>query len=263
MSVSALATPLIAIFIGFPLLVVILLFIINSGAYITPPPYSALNNLECGPYENLPFPDDSINATAARAYNIVGGGENVGLYRGFWCNWNKSPQYPDLFDEAIYAKDPYPCVGVYSDSGCTGSYNNGIWGLFWCTQLIIKSYNETSIKIPNDKVNANKMKEWFEGQTNGFIHIENVIRIINNGGNVSNIINQGDTALVHTAYSNEPKEARHASIIWYADNYMITTIDSNGWLKTYNYALDDLKTGYYFGSGKENYIIGIGKRIIN
>lgn len=240
--------PLIWTLVIMPIAVVVILFIINSGAYITPPPFSS--SLKCGiDYENLPFPDTSSNPIAKRAYDIVAGGEPRGLHRGFWCYWNKSPQYPELFDEAAFKKDPFPCVADYRSPGCTGNYSG--LNLFWCTQLIIKTYNETGKPMPEDLVYTPNMKKWFiDGGR--YIAIKDALQ------NISGQIKQGDAALIRTSASSGADVPRHVAIVWSADSDSIITIDSNGYYKHYAYTVSQGKDSACFGSYQ--CIIGIGKQ---
>lgn len=135
--------------------VTIILFIINSGAYIVPgvslenSPYVG-GTVTCvqtkGPMTLIPT-NNTSTPIAFRAWQIV-----ADLYQGFWCFWNRPPlnppgnsnfpndvtlyppNYPNLFDVATFLTDPNIDPAVASQR----------WDiLFWCTSLVWKSYSET------------------------------------------------------------------------------------------------------------------------
>jgi hypothetical protein len=143
----SIAAPLIISFVSIPVAVAIILFIINSGAYIVPPkPLSESSFIgfpvECTT-EKLPvsFSKPTTSPIAARAWEITSD-----LYQGFWCYWNRSPgdypedvslyppSYPNLFNESFFEKNPFPTrEEVQTCGNC----------LFWCTYLVQKAYRET------------------------------------------------------------------------------------------------------------------------
>ncbi|MBU0572647.1 hypothetical protein KKH23_03070 [Patescibacteria group bacterium] len=143
----SIAAPLIISFISIPVMIAIILFIINSGAYIVPPsPFSESSfagfPIECTT-EKLPvsLPKPTTSLITVRAWEITSD-----LYQGFWCYWNRSPgdfpedvtlyppSYPDLFNEVYFEKDPFPSPTEASKCGNC---------LFWCTYLVQKAYRET------------------------------------------------------------------------------------------------------------------------
>ncbi|EKD53439.1 MAG: hypothetical protein ACD_61C00042G0002 [uncultured bacterium] len=97
------------------------------------------------PYEPLSFPNTTSNSTANKAWEIVNK-----LERGFWCYWNNSPDYPELFNEEKFASDPNPEYPGWV-SGCGDC-------LFWCTHLVNKSYDA------NMSLNAQGMADEFKSQ---------------------------------------------------------------------------------------------------
>ncbi len=142
----SIAAPLIISFVSIPVAVAIILFVINSGAYIVPPKPLAgtgfLIPIECTT-EKLPvsFSKPTASSIAARAWEITSD-----LYQGFWCFWNRSPgdfpedvtlyppSYPDLFNESFFTRNPFPTRGEVQTCGNC---------LFWCTYLVQKAYRET------------------------------------------------------------------------------------------------------------------------
>lgn len=150
----ALAGPLIISIVCVPVLIAIVLFIINSGAYLVPPkPLSESSfigfPIECTT-EKIPvsFSRTTSSPISTRAWEITSD-----LYQGFWCYWNRSPgdiaeditlyppSYPDLFNEAFFNRNPFPTRDEASTCGNC---------LFWCTYLVQKAYRETghtNIKI--------------------------------------------------------------------------------------------------------------------
>jgi hypothetical protein len=149
----SLAGPLIIFFISIPIAVAVILFIINSGAYIVPPKPLAgtgfLTPIECTTEKSpVSFSKPASSPIAARAWEITSD-----LYQGFWCFWNRSPgdlpedvtlyppSYPDLFNEGYFSRNPFPTRSEVSTCGNC---------LFWCTYLVQKAYRETgntSLKI--------------------------------------------------------------------------------------------------------------------
>lgn len=145
--------PVLMALLAFPLFVALILFIINSGAYVVPPSPLTVNvfgngvNIECtdkkGPV-GVPGPSSS-SPIANRAWEI-----SYDLYQGFWCFWNRSPKappqyfpndtlkyppgYPNLFDYQLFLKSPNISEGAGPN-------------LFWCTWLPVKAYQENGNKI--------------------------------------------------------------------------------------------------------------------
>lgn len=159
-TLGAIGPPILATLIGFPVVVALILFIINSGAYVVPPSPMSVNVF--GPGVKVVCTDEkgsvgvagpsSGSPIANRAWEIT-----YDLYQGFWCFWNRSPSnvpwngpprqgfpkdvvkyppnYPNLFDYALFAvnKNPPEASGP---------------NLFWCTYLPIKAYQENHHSIP-------------------------------------------------------------------------------------------------------------------
>ncbi|GEM_PF-4226172 len=93
----------------------------------------------------LDFPNTASNGIARRAWEIVNR-----LYQGFWCYWNWSKDdYPQLFDENAYRRDPNPPYPL--PPGHSGN-------LFWCTELVRRTYNNLSLST-----NSEEMARQFAG----------------------------------------------------------------------------------------------------
>jgi len=147
LTIASIATPLVVTLISLPIVVAIILFIINSGAYVVPPAPFAEAPLFGIPIEcteekaSLSFSKTTSSPIAERAWEIT-----ADLYQGFWCFWNRSPDdfpedtvlyppsYPELFNESYFARNPNPSRAEISTCGNC---------MFWCTYLVQKSYRET------------------------------------------------------------------------------------------------------------------------
>lgn len=160
-TLGAIGPPILFILLGFPVIVALILFIINSGAYVVPPspltnPFAGSGiNVKCSDEKGpVGVPGPSSNSPIAnRAWEI-----SYDLYQGFWCFWNRSPKappqyfpndvlkyppgYPELFDYALFLRNPNPSESSGPD-------------LFWCTWLPVKAYHEngnniaTELYVPN------------------------------------------------------------------------------------------------------------------
>jgi hypothetical protein len=138
--------PVLVGLISVPVVIAVILFIINSGAYVVPPaPFSESPfgiSITCSDEKGpIPFSNSTSSPIARRGWQIT-----ADLYQGFWCFWNRSPgdfpedttlyppSYPQLFNEGLYARNPNPSREEISSCGeC----------LFWCTYLVQKAYRET------------------------------------------------------------------------------------------------------------------------
>lgn len=206
-TLGAIGIPILVTLLGFPVVVAIILFIINSGAYIVPP--SALTSslgrglvVQCtsaqGPV-GVPGPTSS-SPIANRAWEIVSD-----LYQGFWCYWNKSPDYPDLFDMGAYSRNPNPP----ESSGPN---------LFWCTYLVIKSYRETGHNIPADLGVAAMKNHW---PANKIISAKNATP--------QNIV--PGSAVFFGVPANGPG-LQHVGIVYSVDPGGIVVVESNNAVKS-------------------------------
>ncbi len=167
------------IILGFILVAVFTIFIINNGAYVTPKfefldsafgtPFNCSLNPEKGP---VSFSNSNSSPIAHRAWEITSD-----LYQGFWCFWNRSPgdlpsdiktylpTYPELFNMDMFRSNPNPTRDEISSCGeC----------LFWCTWLVQKSYKENGVSIQNTLM-SNTMQGDFMSR-NKFIPAESATR---------------------------------------------------------------------------------------
>ncbi|MGB9706483.1 MAG: hypothetical protein ACPLXP_00165 [Microgenomates group bacterium] len=136
------------------------------------------------------------------------------LSRGFWNYWNRSSLYPELFDEALYQQHPNHCV--YRENyppGCTGDFEETL-NLFWCTWLVIKSYNETGHPIPA-YISSQAMANWFQSQG----------KFLPANTNISQI-QPGDVLFLIVPAVSE-KTAHHVAIISEVTPDYIRTLDAN------------------------------------
>lgn len=163
---------------------------------------------------SVPQPNSPI---ASRGWELVDD-----LYQGFWCYWNRPPFpekikgdvcdhprcYSNYFDYDFYAtnKDPDP---------------NSTPNLFWCTYLIMKSYEENGIPLPADNAGANNMK----------IHFAKNAHYMNADEASSSNIKPGYVIFFHT-YSDRgddnPEYINHVAMVAAVNGDDITFIQSNG-----------------------------------
>lgn len=164
-SAALVATPVAAI--GTITLFTFITYAVLIAAFRVPPTQVAESPfvgfpVECTD-EKLPiaFGNNTPSNIAKRAWQITSD-----LYQGFWCYWNRSPGdfpsdvclyppcYPQLFDEQLFLQNPFPTRDeVASDAS----------NLFWCTQLVVISYNETGGSIYQGYM-SNSMQAWFTTQ---------------------------------------------------------------------------------------------------
>ena len=227
------ATPIIIIALSIPIVVALLLFIINTSALVVPPnPYGVQTvpnfippgeAIECTTAEKpLSFRYDA-NPTASAAWSIVNK-----LKQGFWCYWNNSPDYPELFDQAEYQKYPYHCVYEPNNPpNCSGDYRSiGGYSMFWCTWLVRKVY-PTSPPFTNLELGANNMKEnWFKSSG----------KYTPNTSGVVKKITPGDTIFIRTA-RDSGDYAGHVAVVYVVSQDFVFTLDSNASAKTHSYTV--------------------------
>lgn len=247
---TEIATPIVITLISIPIIVALLLFIINTSAFVVPPgnspgfigyPFSGSGgSISCEPsHEPLGFPNSATNSITSRAWQIVDR-----LERGFWCYWNKSPDYPELFDSEKVRFNPNPNPKEYTN-------------LFWCTWLVVKSYNESGNILPlqyNGRymLASDVMRQWFldKGRYVEFKDAQKT-KFTN--------VSPGDVAFVYTGSDSRP--VQHVSIVWAIFSGGIQTIDSNAGLKSFTYSVSSPTSKACWGSGCTMYIVGFGKKI--
>lgn len=225
------------IVLSIPIVIALILFIINSSALVVPPNDSTFNlqsditppneQIACTTTVTplgLPVPSNSV---AAKALKIV---DN--LKQGFWCYWNNSPDYPNLFNYSEYSKYPFHCVyRPGNPSGCSGSYTvlDGN-SLFWCTWLVIKAYE--NVGVPSLELGANAMmNSWFKDKGKLIYNTSGLVT--NNGAKVS----PGDIAFINTP-GDPSGYAGHVAIVYAVTSDFVMTVDSNAATKTHSYTVE-------------------------
>ncbi len=154
--------------------------------------------------EVLPAPGPKPTAPIAlKAWQIVNN-----LQQGFWCYWNRSPDYPKLFDMAYYQRNPNPLEEEVNNRGDV---------LFWCTWLVVKSYVESGHSIVNTLGSSPMWAGWPAGK-----------KIIASQVTSSNAI-PGSVIFFHVTGRHEG--ANHVAIITGADDTGIYYVQSNGPVK--------------------------------
>ncbi len=228
---AAVGTPIAITLIAFPLVAALIIFIINSGAYVVPQstldsPFSNISlsglgleadglcSKEKGPV-GIPGPS-ADSPIANRAYKIT-----YDLYRGFWCFWNRSPKgpaqyfpddvltyprgYPELFDYSAYLRNPIPSSDFQGN-------------LFWCTYLAIKSYQDNGATIPI-LLRSDMMWDNWTGT-----------KILSQQANPSNIV-PGSVVFFRVIGPGHPARINHVGVVYAVDRGGITVVQSNAPLK--------------------------------
>jgi hypothetical protein len=233
---AAIGPPIIAALIGFPIFIILVLHIINSGAYLVPQqvadsPFSGIGIGGLGPDGRCPtdkgpvgVPGPSSSSQISnRAYGIV-----FDLYQGFWCFWNRPPSnnpasgppradfpndtvqyppnYPTLFDYSAYFANPMP------PSNFQGN-------LFWCTWLVVKAYNETGNSTPPSLYTPNMY--------NDFLARNKILDATQ--ANSSNVV-PGSVVFFHVTTGQN--RLNHVGIVYTVDRGGFTFVQSNAPLKS-------------------------------
>lgn len=222
-TLGAIAIPILVTLLVFPVVVALILFIINSGAYVVPlaPPDNSfvgsgiqvICTTEKGPV-GVSGPSSS-SSTANRAWEITSD-----LYQGFWCFWNRSPKapekyfpddvltyppgYPELFDYELFLTNPNPPESIGPN-------------LFWCTYLVVKAYQETGVNVPFE-LNSQSMFNAWPRRT-----------IPAAQASPSNIV-PGSVIFFHV--TTGPNRLNHVAIVYSVDAGGITIVESNAPLKS-------------------------------
>jgi len=206
-------TPIIVAIVVFPILVAIILFIINSGAYIVPP------RIGYGPG---PGSISCSQAIADRAKAIV---DN--LQPGFWGFFNKSPDYPDLFDETLFEQNP-DLIGIDT--------HKVFVNMFWCTWLVVKSYSENGFPVSDDLLFMTNLVNFFRGE--GHYIDASTITIQD--------VCPGMAVFFNVSGSSSPN---HVGIVYSVSSDGFTTVESNAPWKTMFYPVDGSGHFQIVGSG--------------
>lgn len=230
-TLGAIGGPILGILLGFPLIVVFILFIINSGAYVVPPtsldsPFANGGgiNIVCskekGPV-GVPGPSSS-SPIATRAWEIT-----ADLYQGFWCYWNRSPKAPpphdqDFPNDTVDYPPSYPNEFNYSlfktnPNGQEGGY--GADDLFWCTWLIVKAYQESGTNI--------SVQLWVPNMYNDFNARGKIVEA--KKATPSNIV-PGSVVFFHVTTGEV--RLNHVAIVYSVDPGGMSIVQSNAPLKS-------------------------------
>lgn len=217
------ATPIIVMIIVFPILVAIILFIINSGAYVVPPKIgSGIIRAGC-----------SVESAkiAGRAKVI-----NNNLRLGFNNYYNNSPDYPELWNSSLYSQNPNP-INQQSVIGATD--------MFWCNYMATKSFLEAGIKIPFP---LSTMVEYFQKQPGKWV----------DGSTATpDSVCPGDT--VYFKIPANSSGLAHVAIVYNVSSDGVTTVESNTPYKTMFYPVDESGHFQIIGSGNGTIkIVGFG-----
>ena len=178
---ASILVPVLIMLVIIPVSTALILFIINSGAYVVPrggfniadyPGDFTGENIECSLEKGLiSFDNSTTSSIASRAWEIT-----RDLYQGFWCFWNRSPDdssrlnqliqggfppdevlfppsYPQYFNEEFYVVNPNPTIDEVA---------NDHTNLFWCTILVVQSYRETGYDILI-AYRSDYLENWFKG----------------------------------------------------------------------------------------------------
>lgn len=181
----------------------------------------------------LPFPNTASASIAKRAWEIVSD-----LYQGFWCYWNRSPEYPELFDEALYAQIPNP-----TDEQLKQQYFN----MFWCTWLVVKSFSDSGNPIP--------IELWTPTMANSF---KSRGKYLDASNTTYQNISPGDAIFFRIPANNS--RVSHVGIVYTVNIDGISSVESNAGYKTMLYPTD--ANGYFqtIGTGDSSIKVeGFGK----
>lgn len=151
--------------------------------------------------EPLSFPNTSSSTIAQKAWEIVNK-----LEKGFWCYWNNSPTYPELFNKDKFRTDPNP---VYP--GWISSCGNC---LFWCTHLVNKSYGASM------SLNAQGMADQFKSQG----------KYLERGEAKYTQIHPGAAVFFHVI--GGPNRINHVGIVYSVTSNSIVFVQSNSSTKS-------------------------------
>lgn len=226
---AGIGTPILAFLIGFPIIVALILFIINSGAYVVPPsPYDITGSpggigIVCTD-EKGPVGVDGPNSTspiANRAWKIT-----HDLYQGFWCYWNRSPKAPAQYFPNDTLKYPpgYPNAFDYEAFKRNPNTTPPSGNLFWCTYLVIKAYSESgnSMRFTGDDVNSQSMFDSFN---------KNNRAILPSKATPGNIV-PGSVVFFQVHGPGHPPRINHVGVVYSVDPGGLVFVQSNAGLKS-------------------------------
>jgi hypothetical protein len=220
-TLGAVGAPILATILGFPIVVALILFIINSGAYITP----------SSSYSNLGPRDCSIGGKIVDRAKAI----NNNLQLGFNQYYNKSPDYPELWNATLFAKNPNPD---------NQNVVIGMEDMFWCNYMPIKSYLAINEDIP---FSLTAIMNYFQSQG----------RWISGDIATTDNLCPGDAI-----FFRSPADAlllAHVAVVYSVSTDEIVTVQSNSKWKTMTYFTDASGRFPVYGSGNDTIkIVGFG-----
>ncbi|MBI2414753.1 hypothetical protein HYV31_02850 [candidate division WWE3 bacterium] len=163
--------------------------------------------------------------------NVSGGG-NTGqatalmeeMLMGFWCYWNQSPSFPELFNLQLFAINPFP-----------GDLSSCWDCLFWCTFLPWKAGLDNS-----GQSTACKMESHYKSGSGHYVPIEQAY--VN--GHDSNV-RPGDIIFIASSgrrkHPNCPADvdSNHVGVVYAVTPDAVITLHSNSGEKAWAYGVDD------------------------
>jgi hypothetical protein len=220
--VSAIAMPVIITILVFPVIVALTLFIINSGAYVVPPSsYSSIGPRDCS--VGVPIAD--------RAKAI-----NVNLQRGFNNYFNKSPDYPELWNQTLFNANPNPPIQTEAIDADD---------MFWCNYTPLMSFFEATDELIPFPLSA--MMNYFQSEG----------KWVSGEVATTNDICPGDAIFFKSpAYTSL---LSHVAVVYSVTEDDITVVQSNSPGRTWTYPTD--ATGHFpiYGTGNATIrIVGFG-----
>jgi len=220
-TLGAVGAPILATILGFPIVVALILFIINSGAYITP----------SSSYSNLGPRDCSIGGKIVDRAKAI----NNNLQLGFNHYYNKSPDYPELWNAALFAQNPNP---VFQNAAI------GMEDMFWCNYMPIKSYLAINENIP---FSLTAIMNYFQSQG----------RWVSGDVATTDNVCPGD-AIFFRSPADNPLLA-HVAVVYSVSADEIITVQSNSPWKTMTYFTDASGRFPIYGRGSDTIeIAGFG-----
>ncbi|MCX6817052.1 MAG: hypothetical protein NTZ93_04245 [Candidatus Beckwithbacteria bacterium] len=190
----------------------------NFSSFITP--LLSNPNQQSGPGGGGGGNSDGSQAIADRAKQIT---DN--LQSGFNNYFNKSPDYPDLWNAALFAQNPNPT----SQKASIGSDD-----MFWCNWLVVKSYEVTGQTVP---FSFSGIIPYFQGQ-NKYIEGDSLTYLDAHPG-----------AAVFFKIPADSSGLAHVGIVYNVSPDGIATAESNAPYKSMFYPTDTSGHFQIIGSG--------------
>ncbi len=154
------------------------------------------------------------------------------LMRGFWCLWNRHPDYPLYWSDSEFT----------ATNGCPDDEYDEEFSMFWCTYLIIEAYARAGLTVGGANISASTMLGFFRG-SHQYFERDNIL---------ASQLQPGDVVF----FSNGGTNAGHVAIVHSIGTDSITIIQSNGWTKTMDYTID--ASGYVQDYGNQ-IVLGFGR----